>query len=107
MDNFNPTQMITLCLIFVGFHALALPPFLWAMRHRQFAGREQKEWNLDSGMSPEMPIADAPAMPLSPKARVLLGILSVVAVTMLASIFLTVFVAMHATAHPATGKCPF
>ena len=42
MDDFNPTQLITLCAVFIGFHVLALPAFIWGMRRRQFAGREQK-----------------------------------------------------------------
>ena len=103
MDDFNPHQMITLCLVFVGIHVVAIPSFLWAMRHRQFAGREQKEWNLDSGASPEAPIAPLPPAPLPPKARVMLGILSVLAAAMMASVFFVLYVAMHAASHPAAG----
>jgi nitrogen fixation-related uncharacterized protein len=106
MDDFNPHQLITLCAVFIGFHVLAVPSFLWAMRHRQFTGREQKEWNMDAE-SPEAPILPLRAAPLPAKARVMLGILSVLAAVMLASIFLVLFVALHATAHPATGASPF
>ncbi len=77
------------------------------MRHRQFTGREQKEWNLDSDASPEMPTAALPPAPLPPKARLLLGILSVFALSMLASVVLVLYTALHAAAHPASGPNPF
>jgi len=41
------------------------------------------------------------------RARWMLGILGTMAVIMLSSILLVMFVALNATAHPATGKCPF
>ena len=106
MDDFNPHQMITLCAVFIGFHVLAVPSFLWAMRHRQFAGREQREWNLDAD-SPEAPTLPAQAAPLPAKARVMLGILSLLAVMLLGAVVLTLIVAMNATAHPAAGASPF
>ena len=107
MEDFSPFQLITLCFVFIGFHLLAVPAFLWAMRHRQFSGHEQKEWNLDSGVSPETPIAPAVTAPMPARARVMLSILGAMGVAMLASIFLVLFTALHATAHPAVGKCPF
>lgn len=106
MDDFNPRQLITLCAVFIGFHVLAVPSFLWAMRHRQFAGREQKEWNLEAE-SPEAPIVPLRPAPLPLKARVLLSILGVMAVMMLAAVAFTVIVALNATAHPAAGAPQF
>jgi len=106
MDDFNPRQLITLCAVFIGFHVLAVPSFLWAMRHRQFAGREQKEWNLEAE-SPEAPILPAQFAPLPIKAQVLLAVLSILAVMMLGAVVLTLVVAIHATAHPATGTPQF
>ena len=106
MDDFNPRQLITLCAVFIGFHVLAVPSFLWAMRHRQFAGREQKEWNLEAE-SPESPILPAQAAPLPAKARIMLGILSVLAVIMLGAVVLTLVVALNAASHPATGAPQF
>jgi hypothetical protein len=107
MDDFNPHQLITLCAVFIGFHVLAVPSFLWAMRHRQFTGREQKEWNLDTDVSPEAPVLPLRPGPLPAKARVMLGILSVLAVMLLGSVLLVLFTALHAAAHPATGVSPF
>jgi len=107
MDDFNPTQLIILCLVFVGFHVLALPLFIWAMRRRQFAGREQKEWNLDDGAAPDTPVALLSPAPLTRNARVMLTILGVFATGMIGSIFLVLYTALHATAHPAVGKSPF
>ena len=107
MDDFNPTQLITLCAVFIGFHVLALPLFIWAMRRRQFAGPEQKEWNLDAHVAPDAPIAPLPPAPLPKRARVMLGILGVFAAGMIASIFLVLYVAMHAAAHAAAGTRPF
>lgn len=101
MDDFNPTQLVTLCLVFVGFHVLALPAFVWGIRRRQFAGREQKEWNLDDAAGPDAPIVPLPAAPLTKKARLMLGILSVFAAAMLAAVFWTLYAAIHATAHAA------
>lgn len=103
--DLSPLQLTALCSVFVGLHLIALPPFLWALRHRQFSGRQQREWPLDDTESP----AALPAM--TPRnvrrARWMLGILGVLALTMLASVFLVMFVALQATAHPASGKCPF
>ena len=107
MDDFNPLQLITLCCVFIGFHLVAVPAFLWAMRHRQFSGREQIEWNLETEASPETPLPPMQTGPMPPKARVMLSILGVLGAGMLASIFLILFTALHAAAHPATGKCPF
>ncbi len=105
MEQFTPPQMITLCLVFVGFHLLALPLFIWAMRRRQFSGREQKEWNLDDALAPDAPVAPLPPAPVTRQARVMLGILGVFAAGMLASIVLILYVAFHA--HPAAGQNPF
>ncbi len=107
MDDFNPSQLITLCAVFIGFHVLALPAFVWGMRRRQFAGREQKEWNLDEAASPDVPLAPLASAPLTQRARVMLGILGVFAATMLASVALTLYVAMHAVAHAAVGQSPY
>lgn len=107
MDDFNSNQLITLGFVFVGFHVLALPALIWGMRRRQFAGREQKEWNLDDAASPDAPLVPLPAAPLTKKARVMLGILSVFAAAMLASVFMTLYVAMHAAAHVAAGQNPY
>lgn len=108
MDDFTPAQMITLCAVFIGFHVLAVPAFLWAMRHRQFSGREQKEWNMnaDRPQAPTAPLPLHPA-PLPVRARVMLGILSLFALAMIGSVFLIIFVAMHAASHPAAGGSPF
>ena len=106
MDDFNPRQLITLCAVFIGFHVLAVPSFLWAMRHRQFAGREQKEWNLEAD-SPEAPIQPLRPAPMPVKARVLLAVLSILAVMMLGAVVLTLVVALNATAHPAAGSPQF
>ncbi len=101
----NPTQLTTLCFVFVGLHLLAVPAFVWALRGRQFSGRQQSEWHLDDPeTSSVVPVTD----PISARrARWMLGVLGTMAVTMLASVLLIMFVALHATAHPATGKCPF
>ncbi|MGI4790514.1 MAG: hypothetical protein ACRYFS_16885 [Janthinobacterium lividum] len=109
MDDFNPSQLITLCAVFIGFHVLAVPAFLWAMRHRQFSGREQKEWNLEHNAAPEMPVVSLPCAsgPMPVKARLMFGILGVLGIGMLGSIFLILFTALHAAAHPATGQSPF
>lgn len=104
MDDFNPTQLIALCAVFIGFHVLALPAFLWGIRRRQFAGREQKEWNLDDAATPDAPLAAPPAVPLTKKARLMLGILSVLAVAMMASVMFTIYAASHATVHAAAGQ---
>jgi len=76
------------------------------MRHRQFVGREQKEWNLEAE-SPEAPILPLRAAPLPTKARVMLSILSVLAVLMLAAVVLTLVVALNAAAHPAASAPQF
>ena len=101
----NPLQFTALCVIFVGLHVLALPAFVWALRRGQFRGREQIEWHLDDSDGPAAP----PTLPAADarRARWMLGFLGTLAVLMLASIFLVVSVALYATAHPATGRCPF
>ena len=101
----NPLQFTALCVIFVGLHVLALPAFVWALRRGQFRGREQIEWHLDDAESPAALPALTPVT--ARRARWMLGILGTLAVLMLASVFLVAFVALYATAHPATGKCPF
>jgi len=107
MDQFNPTQLTILCLVFVGFHVLALPLFIWAMRRRQFVGREQKEWNLDGDHAPDTPVTPLPPAPINKKARIMLAILGVFATGMIGSIFLVLYIAMHVAAHPVVGKSPF
>lgn len=103
--DLSPNQMIGLGIIFIGLHVIALPAFVWALRRGQFSGREQIEWHLSD---PEAPAALPALSPVTAsRARWMIGILSTFAVLMLASIFLVLFVALHATAHPATGKCPF
>ena len=101
----NPLQFTTLCIIFVGLHVLAVPAFVWALRQGQFRGREQIEWHLDDVESPSAPPAQV--VVTARRARWMVGILGTLAVLMLASVFLVMFVALNATAHPATGKCPF
>lgn len=107
MDQFNPTQLITLCFVFVGFHVLALPLFIWAMRRRQFAGREQKEWNLDEDRAPDAPVVPLPPARINKQAQIMLAILGAFATGMIGSIFLILYTALHAPAHPIVGKSPF
>jgi hypothetical protein len=102
--DLNSIQLTTLCVVFVGLHLLALPAFVFALRGKQFSGRQQREWHLDDAEA--LPLT-TPASPMSRRARWMLGILGTLAVTMLASVLLVMFVALHATAHPAVGKCPF
>ena len=104
MDT-TPTQFIALCAIFIGIHVIALPSFVWAVRRGQFKGREQSEWHLDDVESAVAPHAMSPATVR--RARWMLGVLGTLAVLMLASVFLVMFVALYATSHPGTGKCPF
>ena len=106
-DTLNPSQLTTLCLVFFAFHLVALPAFYWAMRHRQFSGAEQCVWAMDDPH-------DAPThlpvdMGTAVKTRWMLAVLLTMATLMLSSIVLTMFVALHAPAHPVTtaGKCPF
>lgn len=104
-DGLNPSQLTVLCWLFVGIHLIALPPFLWALRRGQFQGKEQAEWTLDdSDVS-----AAAPAKtPMTPRrARWMIAILLTLGAFMLSSTLITTFIAVHAAAHPATGKCPF
>ena len=103
--DLNPVQLTTLCVIFVGLHLLALPAFVWALRGRQFSGRQQIEWTLDDPEEPSALPATVSVMP--GRARWMLGVLGTLAVLMLSSVLLVMFVALNATAHPATGKCPF
>ena len=107
-DGFTPAQLTTLCIIFVGFHLLALPAFFWAMRHRQFTGREQRVWTLDD--SAEALPSDSPSYPRDPcRVRWMLGILVFFGALMLSAIFLTVLMALTVPTHPgaAGAKCPF
>ena len=103
--DFTPTQIYALCSIFIGMHVLALPLFVWALRHRQFSGREQAEWHLDGGETAEAPPAMTPIN--ARRARWMVSILGTLAVLMLSSVVLVMAMAFYATAHPATGKCPF
>lgn len=101
----SPIQFTALCALFIGLHVIALPAFVWALRRGQFRGREQVEWRLDDLEAPAAPPAMLPLT--ARRARWMLTILGALAVLMLASVFLVMFVALYATAHPATGKCPF
>ncbi len=101
----SPIQFTVLCAIFIGLHVVALPAFVWAVRRGQFRGREQSEWHLDDVEASAAPPAVIPVN--ARRARWMLGVLGTLAVLMLASVFLVMFVALYATAHPATGKCPF
>jgi len=103
--DLDPTQFTTLLAIFIGIHVVALPSFVWAVRRGQFRGREQREWYIDESESASGPPVMSPEN--ARRARWMLGILGGMAAIMLSSIFLVMFVALHATAHPATGKCPF
>ena len=104
-EGFHPTQIIALCGVFVVFHLIALPPFLWAMSRGQFRGKEQWEWTLDDAEAPDA----IPAMtPMTPRrARWMLAVLATLGMLTLSSIVLTLVFAMSAPAHPAVGKCPF
>ena len=105
-ESLNPAQITTLCVVFFGFHLLAVPAFWWAMRHRQFSGAEQRVWSLDDGET-------APPVPAAPtdtrRVRWLLGTLMALGMLMLSAIALTMLMAFHAPTHPiaAGGKCPF
>ena len=101
----TPTQFIALCAIFIGVHVVALPAFVWAVRRGQFRGREQREWHLDDSDTLTAPPGLSPRNAV--KARWMVGVLGTLGVLMIASVFLVMFVALNATAHPATGKCPF
>lgn len=101
----NPLQFTALCVIFIGFHVVALPAFVWALRRGQFRGKEQIEWHLED---PETDAALPAMTPLNARrARWMVGVLGTLGVLMLASVFLVMFVALYSTGHPATGKCPF
>lgn len=102
----TPIQIITVCGIFVGFHLLALPAFVWALRSRQFSGAEQKSWSLEDAA--ESPAAPPAILPISAaRARWMRATLATLAALMLGSILLILGTALHATGHPATGTCPF
>lgn len=103
--DLSPTQFTTLCGIFIGLHVIALPSFVWAVRRGQFRGREQREWHLDDAETFDAPPVMTPSNVR--RARWMLGILGTLAVIMLGSVILVMFVAIQATAHPTTGKCPF
>ena len=101
----SPTQFIALCVIFIGLHVVALPAFVWALRRGQFRGKEQIEWHLDDSDILTAPPAMTPLN--ARKARWMIGVLGTLGALLIASVFLVMFVALNATAHPATGKCPF
>ncbi len=108
--DMTPAHVITVLSIFVGFHLLALPLFVWALRHKQFSGAEQKLWSLDD--VPETTAAPPAQLPVNARrARWMVGTLATLAVAMLGSILLVLGVALHGTAqatgHPITGSCPF
>lgn len=108
--DMTPAHIITVLCIFTGFHLLALPLFIWALRHKQFSGAEQKLWSLDE--VPETTEAPPMRLPVSSRrARWMVGTLGTLAVAMLGSILLVLGVALHgtaqATSHPTTGTCPF
>ena len=101
----TPLQITALCVLFLGFHVVAIPAFVWALRGGQFRGPEQAAWNLDDG---EPPAAPPTLTPLTPrKARWMLGLLVTMGVLMLSSVLLTVVLATQATNHPTAAKCPF
>jgi len=105
-DSLNPSQLTTLCVVFVAFHLLALPAFFWAMRHRQFSGAEQRVWSLEEeGTVPFAPTAPPDAR----RVRWMLAVLLTLGTLMLSSIVVTMAMALHAPAHPVSsvGKCPF
>lgn len=103
--DLTSAQITTLCAVFIGFHLLALPPFLWAMRHKQFRGHEQAEWHLDDAEAPAAPPAQIPVSPT--RARWMAGTLITLAVLMASSTILTTVYALYASSHPSSGKCPF
>ncbi len=108
--DMTPAHVITVLSIFIGFHILALPLFVWALRHRQFSGAEQRAWSLDEVQ--ETTTAPAAKSTLNTRqSRWMVGTLSTLAIAMLGSIVLVLGVALHGTApavtHPTTGSCPF
>ena len=101
----TPIQIIALCVLFMGFHAVAIPAFVWAWRGGQFRGPEQAAWHLDQG---EPPDALASLTPMTPRrARLMLGLFITMGVLMLSSVALTIVMASQPAAHSAAGKCPF
>ncbi len=103
--DLSPSQFISLCVIFIGVHVVALPAFIWALRRGQFRGREQIEWHLDTSEAPAEPPAVTPL--IARKTRWMLGILGTLGALLIASVFLVMFMALYADGHPTTGKCPF
>ena len=106
-DALNPSQLTTLCIVFVAFHVLALPAFYWAMRHKQFSGAEQRSWSLND--SEWQPTRQETAPVNARKVRLMMAVLLTFGVMMFSSIVLTMVIALHAPSHPiaAGGKCPF
>ena len=79
--DMTPAHIITVLCIFTGFHLLALPLFVWAVRHRQFSGPEQKLWSLEE--APETTAAPPAHLPVnSRRARWMVGTLGTLAVAM-------------------------
>ena len=105
-ESLNPSQLTTLCVVFVAFHLLALPAFYWALRQKQFSGAHQREWSLESS---EAAFSDSSKPISARKARVMMAVLMTFGVLTLSSIVLTLIVALYAPAHAAAtgGKCPF
>jgi len=105
-EALNPSQLTTLCIVFVAFHLLALPAFYWAVRHKQFSGSEQREWSLDGS---DAAFSDNTRPISARKARAMMAVLMTFGVLTVFSIALTLIVALHAPAHAAASgsKCPF
>lgn len=106
-DALNPSQLTTLCFVFVAFHLLALPAFYWAMRHKQFSGAEQRSWSLND--AEWQPTRQETAPVNARKVRLMMAVLLTFAAMMFSSIVLTMVIALHAPSHPiaAGEKCPF
>jgi len=105
-EALNPSQLTTLCIVFVAFHLLALPAFYWALRQKQFSGSEQREWSLDGS---EVAFSDPPRPISARKTRAMMAVLMTFGVLTLSSIALTLAAAYRVPAHAAAsgGKCPF
>lgn len=106
-EGLSSSQLTALCVMFLVFHLLAVPPFVWALRHEQFRGREQAEWSLDDPDTQDIPAAKSTLTPW--RVRWMLGVLVTLGALMLFSVVLTLVFAVSAPAHPAVGaaKCPF
>ena len=103
--DMTPIQIIALCVLFMGFHAVAIPAFVWAWRSGQFSGPEQAEWHLDHGEPPDAPPTLTPLTPR--RARLMLSLLVTLGVLMISSVAITVVMASRPAAHSVAGKCPF